>query len=229
MSTETPVLILRVPREDAALAAALVAAGHRARLVRGAVVVELRAAPDGTYPIPPAAATGRLVIDAAECGGGMTKTGWAQVVCAPDGIPMRPYYVPRGGHRACGEHARFSATEIVVISASKGSTWISITHYRPEREGLVARLVETHIWEGEAPAIEWSCSTCEARADKVPGDRGVHQRVDDPETACSGRMEWERLAIPEALDWFQAAAIAARQKAGCYHCRCLHYACVGAS
>ena len=41
-----------------------------------------------------------------ECGGGMTNTGSARVVCGPAGERVRPLYVPGRG-RALGDHAVF--------------------------------------------------------------------------------------------------------------------------
>lgn len=40
-----------------------------------------------------------------ERGGGMTRTGFARIIAAPDGAAKRAAYVRSGGHLACQNHA----------------------------------------------------------------------------------------------------------------------------
>jgi len=40
-----------------------------------------------------------------ESGGGSTKTGGSKIICAPNGLPKKAIYIPRGGHLSNGEHA----------------------------------------------------------------------------------------------------------------------------
>lgn len=42
-----------------------------------------------------------------ECGGGLSKRGIAQIICAEDGSVLQPLFKKRGGHLANGKHALF--------------------------------------------------------------------------------------------------------------------------
>jgi len=57
-----------------------------------------------------------------ECGGGMTNTGWAQVICAIDGSPKKAIYVRQYGHLALREHA--------LIPVQKWDVIVKAHHHR---------------------------------------------------------------------------------------------------
>jgi len=69
-----------------------------------------------------------------ECGGGWSNTGSATIVCAPDGAPMRPYYVRTRGSLACSEHA--------LLPADKGVVVVQASHHRRDFGIDVYRIVE---------------------------------------------------------------------------------------
>lgn len=67
-----------------------------------------------------------------EKGGGMTNTGFSQIVCNADGSPKEPIYVARRGHLANGEHALFIISE--------GDIVIQADHHRGDFEISVLKI-----------------------------------------------------------------------------------------
>ena len=68
--------------------------------------------------------SGKAVI--AECGGGMTSSGRAMVVCGPDGEKLRPIWI---GHRSNENHALFFAKEGMIFikgSHSRDGEYFSV-------------------------------------------------------------------------------------------------------
>jgi len=58
-----------------------------------------------------------------ESGGGMTSGGSVTLVTGLKGEPLRPVYVPRGGHLACGQHALlplFTGAHLVFATLTRG-------------------------------------------------------------------------------------------------------------
>lgn len=67
-----------------------------------------------------------------EKGGGMTKTGHAQLIAGPNGEPKKPVYIRRRGHLACGEHALFIV--------QPGDIIVTAWHHRRDYEIKVYRI-----------------------------------------------------------------------------------------
>jgi len=42
-----------------------------------------------------------------EKGGGMSNTGFATVICGPNGSPLKPLFIATRGTLACSKHALF--------------------------------------------------------------------------------------------------------------------------
>jgi hypothetical protein len=202
--------------------------GITAKLVRGGVIVELPVRkkeswnePD-VYEVPTEVnSSAILLIDVAEEGGGMTNTGSGTVVCGLSGKALRPYYMPRGGHLACGTHAYFSVPNAVVtVTGYRRDNNITIDEHRIIREGNIARIHSKKLWSGEAPTIEWECLSCGAIfTDECPTE---HNQEDG--SKCYGEPRRSKVALPISFERFQVAAMAARTKGDCYHCRCVHFA-----
>jgi len=180
----------RINGENQSLVDTLTQRGITAKLVKGGVIVELPARkkeswndPD-TYEVPAEVNGATLFLDVAEEGGGMTSTGSGTVVCGLSGKALRPYYVPRGGHLACGTHAYFSVPNAVVtVTGYRHDDNVTIEESRIVRDGgNVARIESKKLWSGELEEL------------------------------------------PETFSRFRAAAVAAREKSNCYHCRCVHFA-----
>lgn len=204
--------------------------GITVKLIRGATLIELpRQVGHGyydpmRYELIEVAREAKLFIDCSEGGGGLTRRGSAVVVCGASGKALRPYYVPHGGHLACGTHAYFSVPNSAIkVSAGKSSTIITIHQQKILHEEGLVRIGKRRLWSGEAPAIEWKCSSCQSVFHDECSD--IHNR--EGGTQCYGgscSIMRTKLALPETFDRFQAAALAARVKANCYHCRHVHYA-----
>ncbi len=119
-----------------------------------------------------------------EEGGGRSNTGVATIIAAPDGGKLRPVYVNRRGHLACGQHALFIVRPSYVV--------VLADHHRRDFEISVVRI------------------------DEILDDHVVFTKL-----AGYSLGEWDN---DEVAEKFAAAIAAAKQKATCYHCRCVHYA-----
>ena len=165
-------LVAKIQSEDQSIVDALTQRGITAKLVRGGVVVELPARkkesgsnPD-TYEVPAEVNGATLFIDCAEEGGGMTNTGSGTIVCGLSGKALRPYYVPRGGHLACGTHAYFSVPNAVVtVTGYRRDTNITIEEHRIGRDGNVARIESKKLWSGELEALPETFNRFQAAAE----------------------------------------------------------------
>jgi hypothetical protein len=69
-----------------------------------------------------------------ERGGGATSTGRATIVCAPDGAPLRPYYIRTRGSLSCGEHA--------LLPADRGNIVVQAWHHRRDFSVDIYRILE---------------------------------------------------------------------------------------
>jgi hypothetical protein len=196
----------KYPEESDAVLEALKHDGYEPRLVRGGIVVDV------TGKAAPESEKGYLLVEASERGGGMTRTGHGTVVCGGDGRRLKPFMTFTRGHLACGEHARFAGQELYAVRAAKGSDYIEIFKVSPQEvDGRWEAVVDT-LWEGDAtPLME-----CEGCHEKFVGMPSGH----NCEKPSLRTMELE---LPAKYTCFQAAAIAARRKARCYHCREAHY------
>lgn len=177
----------RIEGENQALVETLTQRGIKAKLVKGGVIVELPMRKElesdrETYEVPPEANDATLYIDVTEHGGARTNTGSATVVCDSSGKPLRPYYIGRHGHLACGTHAYFSVPHAVTITASRQDTIVKIEEHNIVRKGNIAWIESKVLWSGELEVL------------------------------------------PNSFKQFKAAAEAAKAKANCYHCRCVHFA-----
>ncbi|TSC56395.1 MAG: hypothetical protein G01um101418_389 [Parcubacteria group bacterium Gr01-1014_18] len=143
-------LVARIQGENQNTVATLTARQITAKLVKGAIIVDLAKNELGGYGIPTECANATLSIDVEESGGGMTNTGSGTIVCGLSGKALKPYYMPRGGHRACGTHAHFSVPNAVVtITAGKKSGILTINKYTIRKEMYIARIESEKIWSGQ--------------------------------------------------------------------------------
>jgi hypothetical protein len=85
-----------------------------------------------------------------EKGGGYSNTGSAQIVCGTDGSPLKPLYVRRKGHLACGTHAAFAVWDgqaVVAVYAYHHRGDYEITLYL--LEATIEKLETYEIWHVE--------------------------------------------------------------------------------
>jgi len=161
-----------------------------------------------------------------EAGGSATNTGKSQVVAGVNGQAMRPLYIRRAGHLACGEHALFVVKEgCVVVSAShhRGDFSISVSviaeivfcDYEMTLEGGFS---EADMFGPEYPSAFGELKLRQNRNFPVEGGAvyAVVKRI-----AEFSQGEWD---FPEVAGKFSAAIEAAKEKAVCYHCREPHFA-----
>lgn len=101
-----------------------------------------------------------------ECGGGLSNTGYANIVTGPNGEPLKPFYIRMRGHLANGNHALVPAVVggyVIFARHHRGDFLITI--YRIDRiEGehaFVTKVNEfsqgewdTELDEKLAPAVE---------------------------------------------------------------------------
>lgn len=157
----------KINGENQPLVDALTKRGITAKLVKGGVIIELPliplrknkswSDPDTYYEILPEVKevnSAMLLIEITESGGGMTNTGSGRVVCGLSGKALRPYYVPRSGHLACGTHAYFSVPNAVVtITGYRRSNEVMIEEHRIVRDGNVAWIESKELWSGDLEVL----------------------------------------------------------------------------
>lgn len=142
-------IVARVKGEDQALVAYLAGRNIEARLVRNGVIIDLPYAHQKGFEVPDELCDATLLINVAEEGGAMTKTGSATVVCGLSGKALRPYRVPHGGHLANGEHAFFSVPDAVItVMGYRSSGKVVIEEHRIVRDGRFAHIKTKMMWSG---------------------------------------------------------------------------------
>ena len=169
-------IVAKVNGEKQELVKTLNQKGITAKLVRGGVVVELPKRkkeswndPD-SFEIPHEVNSATLFIDCTEHGGGMTNTGSGTVVCGLNGKALKPYYMPRRGHLACGTHAYFSVPNAVVtVTGYRRDTNVTITEHRIVREGNIARIESKELWRGELEVLPETFEHFRAAAEAAQG------------------------------------------------------------
>lgn len=130
-----------------------------------------------------------------ECGGGFTHTGSAQIVCAPNGEPLKPAVIRRRGHLACGYHALFVGQWFVVINAR---------HHRRDFSFVVE---EYMINDSRIGTL----------------DKKILWRFEEGDAYIGDFEQWFEQNVPSYIRGFKNALKAAYEKALCYHCRSPHY------
>lgn len=120
-------IFAKIPFEDTELLDKLVAAGFNAEMFLKRMEVQIREEWEIEKLRKYLPANAFFLFKAYECGGGKTNTGFAQIICTPEGKPMKPRYVHRSGHLANRSHAMFECSEAVLITSTKNGT-ISITY-----------------------------------------------------------------------------------------------------
>lgn len=155
----------RVNGENQQLVNDLTQRGIVAKLVKGGVIIELPKRENGSYKdpgtfdIPEEVGDAQLSIGVSESGGGMTNTGSGNVVCGLSGKPLRPYYVPKGGHLANETHAYFSVPNAVVtVTGYRRDDEVVIEEFRIVRDGNVAKIESKTIWSGDLDDLPKSFS-----------------------------------------------------------------------
>lgn len=153
--------------EDISLIDTLASRNIEAKLIRGAVLVQLpenesHSWDNPVFDIPSELKDPLLLIEAVEEGGGMSNTGEGVIVCGLSGKKLRPYYIPTGGPLSNAVHAHFSVPEAVVtIEVTEHHTTTAvIRENRIIREGNTARIQVKVLWSGrikqdlkEVPAL----------------------------------------------------------------------------
>jgi len=159
-------IIAKVYGEDPNLVETLVKRQVSAKLVKGAVIVELPELKGSyTYEIPKEIMKATFCIDISECGGGMTNTGSGQIVCGLDGRALRPYYVPRGGSLCNGNHAYFAIPDgLVTINGENKCQNVVIQEHRIEVSENTAKIVSKDIWSGNHEDLPTMFSKFESAA-----------------------------------------------------------------
>lgn len=90
----------------------------------------------------------QLVAEATENGGGMSNTGFAQIVCGTGGQKLKPYRIVTKGHLANGEHAFFALHEPFVAieyAWNRSGFKMKAFHYEILRQGFEVELVKTEL------------------------------------------------------------------------------------
>lgn len=156
--------------ENPALVSRLLEQGITAKLVKGGIIVELAGRRDQEghthFVIPGEIAGATLLIEATEHGGGYTNTGGATVVCGLSGKPLRPYYVPRGGHLACGTHGYFSVPgAVVTVVGYRRSDNVTIEEHRIRQVGEIAWIESKQLWSGDIHELPELFSRYQAAAE----------------------------------------------------------------
>jgi len=144
-------IVAKIDREDRDLAERMRGKGLEARVIRGRTLIELNKT-GNVYDIPVEVKSQNptLMIDCSECGGGMTNTGNSTIVCGLSGKKLRPYYVPRGGHLANGNHAYFAVPSMVVtISGYRQDYVVTIEEHAIIVNGSRAHIKSSIIWSDE--------------------------------------------------------------------------------
>jgi len=133
-----------------------------------------------------------------EVGGANTNTGDAVVVAGPCGEPLKPLYVRRSGHLACGQHALFRVLPGYLV--------VVVSQWRHDYEVSVRRVVDGH----SGPVVGPEVASYAEGAWVIDGG----QRL----LALGGPLDVEEGRPP-----YEEAVAAAVSKAACYHCREAHY------
>ncbi|HUW72211.1 MAG TPA: hypothetical protein VMV66_03440 [Candidatus Humimicrobiaceae bacterium] len=162
----------KIHREDQSLVTILAQRDIAAKLVKGGVIVSLPVTKKEslnnheTYEIPAELKDATLLIDVAEEGGGRTKSGSGIIICGLNGKALRPYYIPRGGDRACNTHAYFSVSHLVVtITGYRLNSKVTIEEHWIVRDGSVAQIKSREIWSGELEVLPDSFSRFQSAAE----------------------------------------------------------------
>lgn len=126
--------------------------GFEAKHVRGGVICDLQRSSTNyeAFLAPSNVREGTLLLDVAESGGGLTRTGSSQIVCGLTGKALKPYFRPQRGHLSNGDHAFFAVVgSVATVNAEQNSAHISIQSHRiQENGGNVFHILKDVIWEG---------------------------------------------------------------------------------
>jgi len=136
-----------------------------------------------------------------EEGGGMTNTGFAQIVANSDGSPKHPVYIRRRGALANAEHALFIV--------QPGDLIIQAEHHRGDFEIFVLRY--DGVEQGEFG--EYAKTTTLAHYSMGEWD---NEEIEEAMEALSNNKDHVFYDIAMAI-------ITANEKATCYHCREPHF------
>lgn len=120
-------IFAKIPFEDVELLDKLVDAGFKAEMFLKRMEVSVRDGEEIEKLRKYLPGSACFLFRAYESGGGKTNTGFSQIICTPDGKPMKPRYIRKSGHLANQSHAMFECSEAVLITSTKNGT-ISITY-----------------------------------------------------------------------------------------------------
>ena len=131
-----------------------------------------------------------------EVGGGYTNTGEASIICDRNGQPKEAIYIRRRGHLANDRHA--------LILVNRGDYIVKAWQHRGD---FLVKIYQVIDFEREAEKYS-------------DGVEAVNMYSFIREKYRFDRGEWS----PDLPEFLEAAVEAAKDKALCYHCRCVHYA-----
>lgn len=120
-------IFAKIPFEDVEILDKLVKLGFNAEMFLKRMEVQFEDAEEVERFLPYLPEKAFFLFKAYESGGGKTNTGFAQIICTPEGKPMKPRYVKKSGHLANSTHAMFECSEAVLVTSTKNGT-ISITY-----------------------------------------------------------------------------------------------------
>lgn len=152
---------IKIKGEDRELLNSLLEAGYKARMVKGAIII------DKPQKMPKLNGYEHsFLLHATESGGGMTNTGHAEIVCGLNGEKLRPYRIPKG--YALDVHAMFSVpAPIYTVSADKKSGKIIIVSHEISWLDIINEI----FWEGQIDELPESLScfenACKAALEKA--------------------------------------------------------------
>lgn len=199
--------------------------GIKAKLVKDGIVIELPSSPSAQglrYEVIDEVKSNPLFIDVSEEGGLGGKSKAGVVVCGLGGKPLRPYRRPRRV-TSCGASARFSAPMVVAtVTAYCDDHRIAIREHRIASDGKFAWIESDILWGGEIKPIGWRC-VCGIFLDESTKNPGEHTHPQNGKR-CRSKLTLVHTRLPQGTKRFLGAVIAAKDKALCHHCRCVHFA-----
>jgi len=149
-------LCCRITGEDMDLFSFLNSEGLQPQLMRGCIegtFDEKYADNQGRYYIADFPEETEYFLKLYESGGGMTKTGFGQIICGLKGEKLYPKEVYTTGHLSNAKHAEFQETEAIEITSTKnGSIRVKYAQVAINK-GKSVKIGMLDIWEGNIQYI----------------------------------------------------------------------------
>jgi len=162
-----------------------------------------------------------LIIVALEHGGSHKKSGHATIVCDPNGKKLWPYRIYHCEWKPLDvyqQHALFCGPSLVTVNARDRSGKIRIFGHTVRIDGWKAVLDRELIWEGDVSPIERACEVCGMLENKLTAKHRLPGGG-----ACAALVKAVNASIPQEIERFGPAILAALTEVSCYHCDHTHY------